>query len=86
MAIMPPSLWPTTAIRRVDIVALVQPFDHGEEVVGVVSLRDGLAPAAALADGALVVADHEESLLRQGAGELAHYRDAGNRAVAIERA
>ena len=71
---------------RVDIVALVEPFDDGEEVVGVVGLGDGFASAAALADGALVVADDEKSLLRQGAGELAQYRDAGNGAVAIERA
>ena len=71
---------------RIDIVALGEPLDDGDEVVGVVGLRDGFAATAALSDRALVVAEHEKSLLRERTGELTQDRDAGNGAVPLDRA
>ena len=71
---------------RIDIVALGEPLDDGDEVVGVVGLRHGFTATAALSDPALVIAEHEKSLLRECTGELTQDRDAGDGAVPLDRA
>ena len=66
IATAPPSLCPATAMRRGSTSGRFgEPFDGGDQVVGVVLERDPLAAAAALADAALVVAENHESLVRQ---------------------
>ena len=66
-------------VPRIDVVALRQPLDHGRQVVGVVLQGDAFAASAALADAALVVAQHDEALLCQRTGKLRKDRNAGDR-------
>ena len=50
---------------RVDVVAFAEPLNDLHCIVGVILERRGLGAAAALADAAFVVADHEVSGFRQ---------------------
>ena len=70
---------------RVDVLALAQPLDRGDGVVGVIVERDALGSPAALADAALVVAQDDEIAFRQLPGQLREQRNAGHRGVAVDR-
>ncbi len=87
IATAPPSPWPTTARRFLSTSwAAAQRADGGANVVRVVRKGGGLRPAAALADAAPVVSEHEEAAVGEGAGELAEDRNSRHRFIAVGQA
>ena len=69
----------------VDVLPLAHQPHGGAQILGVVGERRRLGPAAALPDAALVVAQHHESRVGEGVGELAEDRDADDGLVPIGR-
>ena len=84
---MPPSLWPTTAMRfESTSLRSDEELHGGAHVVGVIGERRRFVAAAAHAHAALVVAEHDEPRVGDDVSELTEDRDAEGQLVAIRRA
>ena len=71
---------------RIDVITFGQPLHHRHDVVRVVLQRDRFDAAAALADAALVVAQHHEAAFGECGSELPEDWDVGDGLIAVNRA